>query len=343
MVISRNKFIKKINKGFTIVELIVVIVVIAILASITLVSYGGITKQAVESSLQSDLANASTKLKMYQVVNGSYPTSLTGPDADRNYCPSPLIQTDNRYCFKASPGNELLNYTNTASDLFTLDAKHIVSSVTYGTTNDSAPVPKEVVVVPVDPVPHIIIGAQTWMDKNLNVGARIDSGPNAQTDNSIIEKYCYDNNTANCDTYGALYTWNEAMQYSTTEGSQGICPDNYHIPTDAQWKTLEMTLGMTQEQADGLSWRGTDQGTKIKIGGSSGFNAPLGGRADDWGTFANIDWYTSFWSSTETSLGSPFAWYRMVNDADSNIGRNWIEGDANGAKANSWPVRCLKD
>ena len=68
------------------------------------------------------------------------------------------------------------------------------------------------------------------MKENLNVGTLIN-GDVEQTNNSIIEKYCYDNDTANCTTYGGLYQWNEAMQYVTTPGTKGICPDGWHIPT----------------------------------------------------------------------------------------------------------------
>ena len=45
------------------------------------------------------------------------------------------------------------------------------------------------------------------------------------TNNGIIEKYCYDNNPANCAIYGGLYQWNEMMQYTTQQGAQGICPN----------------------------------------------------------------------------------------------------------------------
>ena len=62
------------RNGFTIVELLVVIVVIGILAAITIVSYSGITQRANEAVLQSDLDNASKILKMYQVDYGSFPT-----------------------------------------------------------------------------------------------------------------------------------------------------------------------------------------------------------------------------------------------------------------------------
>src|SRR5664280_2794533 len=68
--------------GFTIVELLVVIVVIGILAAITLIAYTGISQRAVASSLQSDLANATQQLKLFQVDNSAYPNSVTD-------CPSP--------------------------------------------------------------------------------------------------------------------------------------------------------------------------------------------------------------------------------------------------------------
>ena len=64
--------------GFTIVELLVVIVVIGILASITIVSYRGITQKATAATIQADLANASKQLKIYQATYGSYPTPMVG-------------------------------------------------------------------------------------------------------------------------------------------------------------------------------------------------------------------------------------------------------------------------
>ena len=93
------------------------------------------------------------------------------------------------------------------------------------------------------------IGSQCWMSENLNIGTRINSGV-IMTDNDTIEKYCYDNLEANCDTSGGLYRWDEMMQYVTTDSTQGICPKGWHLPGDEEWKTLEMYLGMSQSQAD---------------------------------------------------------------------------------------------
>ncbi|MFT4535026.1 MAG: hypothetical protein ACJA1A_001388 [Saprospiraceae bacterium] len=91
----------------------------------------------------------------------------------------------------------------------------------------------------------VTVGTQNWMAENLNYGTQID-GISDQTDNSIKEKYCYADIPANCTTYGGLYQWDEIMQYETTGVIQGLCPIGWHIPTDDEWKTLEMALGMTQ-------------------------------------------------------------------------------------------------
>ena len=93
------------KKGFTIVELLIVVVVIGILAAITIVSFGGVTSQANVASLQSDLDNNSKKLQLYFTQYGSYPTALDGSN-----CPSSPT-ADTNYCLKAS-GGSTITYSN---------------------------------------------------------------------------------------------------------------------------------------------------------------------------------------------------------------------------------------
>lgn len=105
------------SRAFTIVELLVVIVVIGILAAITVVSYAGIKNKAIISSLQSDLYNASKQLKMFNIDNGYYPTSISTD------CVSSPTTTTN-LCLKISPGNSftdpLYPYSNPTPQSFML-------------------------------------------------------------------------------------------------------------------------------------------------------------------------------------------------------------------------------
>ena len=147
----------------------------------------------------------------------------------------------------------------------------------------------------------VIIGDQTWMAENLDVGTKIDR-PNDQTDNGIIEKYCYDNNEAYCDTFGGLYLWNEMMQYVTTEGTQGVCPAGWHLPTEAEWDSLINYLGGTDIAGGALKEAGTLHwnSPNTNATNSSGFTALSAGI---WHSVLNQFWGlgtgTTFPSSTE--------------------------------------------
>ena len=123
--------------GFTIVELLVVIVVIGILATITIVSYTGIQQKAVVASLTSDLDNASKQLKLYQIDHSVYPTSLNASN-----CPlDSLGVVDNTYCLKLSSGNTFLYSSNNNStpQTFSLYAINTNTNTKYRTTNDLTP------------------------------------------------------------------------------------------------------------------------------------------------------------------------------------------------------------
>ena len=68
----------------------------------------------------------------------------------------------------------------------------------------------------------------------------------------------YDNNSSNVETYGLLYNW------FTVVDDRDVAPDGWHVPTDEEWKKLEMYLGMSQSEADIIGDRGTDEGSKLK-------------------------------------------------------------------------------
>jgi len=307
--------------GFTIVELLVVIVIIAILAVITLVSFGGISREAIEASLKADLKNSSTLLELDNVRNGIYPATIGEANQGKGLKPSP----DTTFDYTYNPTDNTYELTATSDTN---------NTITYLITSEVR-VPTLFSGVIFDPADWLTIGTQTWAKANLNVGTMV-TGATEQTDNAAIEKYCYSNLESNCTTDGGLYQWNEAMQYTTSEGAQGICPAGSHIPSDNEWKILEVALGMTQLQADDIMWRGTDEGTKLRPGGTSGLDIPLGGMRFDNGTFSNRLSYAFVWASS-ASAGN--AWFRELGSATNyeNVWRSQV------ANIYGHSVRCLKD
>jgi uncharacterized protein (TIGR02145 family) len=139
---------------------------------------------------------------------------------------------------------------------------------------------------------------------------------------------------ANLATYGRLYNG-----YAVND-SRGLCPSGFHVPSDGEWMTLEMALGMTSSQANSTGWRGTDQGTQMKTtswGGtnSSGFSALPGGyRNNDYGNFSNQGNYGAWWSS---SPGGTYAWNRILYSSYSSVYR-----DTNDSRY-GFSVRCVRD
>ncbi|MCD4730749.1 MAG: hypothetical protein K8R74_09130 [Bacteroidales bacterium] len=191
------------------------------------------------------------------------------------------------------------------------------------------------------------IGTQFWIARNLNIVTRIDA-PNNQTNNGTIEKYCYNNLETNCDTYGGLYQWNEMMQFTSTPGAQGICPDGWHLPTDEEWKVLEGAVDSQFGYPDPVwdifnEWRGYDAGLNLKAlsgwNGSDlyGFKAlPSGKWEEGCGGFFLINEVTDFWTSNQYSGIS--SWFRELYSFQNNIYRNYFHLKTNGNSA-----RCLKD
>ncbi|OGG59359.1 hypothetical protein A3C89_02545 [Candidatus Kaiserbacteria bacterium RIFCSPHIGHO2_02_FULL_50_50] len=175
------------------------------------------------------------------------------------------------------------------------------------------------------------IGTQCWMRDNMNAGTMITGTP---ANNASVEKWCYSNSATNCNSDGALYHWNEAMGYSTTEGAQGICPSGWHMPTDAEYKTLEIFLGMTQVQADATGTRGTSQGTKLLEGGSALFDAILMGFRSPAAAFSEHGTRTLLWSSSRNGSDP---WRRSLNAGVAEVTR------ATNQVAYGFSVRCMKN
>ncbi len=172
------------------------------------------------------------------------------------------------------------------------------------------------------------IGEQFWMGENLRVTHAPDGSP--------VTGYAYGNDENKATLYGRLYTWDVAMNETTIEESQGICPCDWHVPSDEEFKILEMALGMTEAEADmENTWRGSGVGTSLISGGASGYNAVLAGRRSSAGDYYLLGAYEYMWTSTE--YGSN-AWRRCLDIHSDLVGR-WNTFP----KSYGFSVRCVKD
>ena len=194
--------------------------------------------------------------------------------------------------------------------------------------------------------------SQCWLKENLNIGTMIDVSED-MTDNGTIEKYCYDNHLDSCAKYGGLYQWPEMMQYSTLQGTQGICPVGWHIPTDDEWKILEGAVdsqfGIGDPEWDiSYYFRGFDAGYNLKTtqgwyeGGNGsdlyGFSGlPAGARGYDGGVylFVAIGAYCNLWSSTR--LNEYADWAHVLGYPSSGVLRMPSSTEY------GYSLRCLKN
>jgi len=195
----------------------------------------------------------------------------------------------------------------------------------------------------------VTIGTQVWMMENLKVTHYRNGDPIPNVTDGVTwsgltsAAYCeYDNDPGNVATYGRLYNW-----YAVGD-SRDIAPSGWHVPTDAEWKQLEMYLGMSQSEADAIGWRGTDEGGKLKEAGTthwispntgatneSGFTALPSGYRDSDGHFSSRGGYADFWLSTE--VGNLYAWSRRLYYTRSQVDRNYTN------KHRGYEIRCVRD
>jgi len=185
------------------------------------------------------------------------------------------------------------------------------------------------------------IGTQCWFRENLDVGTRINKGQ-FPANNSTIEKWCYNDLTSNCDIYGGLYDWNELMQYTTTAGTKGICPDGWHIPTDAEFLILANYLGGNSVAGGKMKETGTAHFLSPNTGAtnSSGFTAlPNGYLYNNTASpyFSNIKGYGYFYTSTLYASDPSWALCRNVSYP------NTTSGSIPSFKNTTGGVRCLKN
>jgi len=185
----------------------------------------------------------------------------------------------------------------------------------------------------------VLIGTQCWMKDNLNIGKWTDQGQlQKQTNNGVIEKYCYGNDFTNCDQWGGLYQWDEMMQYVQTANAQGICPPGWHIPSSQDWKTLVRYLGGESLAGGKIKYTGSNGWATPNVGAdnSSGFTALPGGYFD----YMAQRWHNQysngyFWSSETITKNTAVAMMVSSDRGDLDLYEEFMPS--------ALSVRCIRN
>jgi uncharacterized protein (TIGR02145 family) len=176
------------------------------------------------------------------------------------------------------------------------------------------------------------IGKQEWMAENMNYATSRGS-------------WYYDNNPANGEKYGRLYEWETACT---------VCPDGWHLPSDAEWAQLidylvthgynydSTTVGnkVAKSMAATTDWNASSKpgtvGNDLSANNRSGFSALPGGFRYYDGHFRNLGYLGFWWSSTKDPNSEDvyrYAYYLSNNSSGRDFVSSWF-----GAS-----VRCVRD
>lgn len=216
--------------------------------------------------------------------------------------------------------------------------------------NDQKPIKGTVTDIDGNGYDTITIGTQIWMKENLKVSKYRNGDPiitglsNKQWADTTGGAYViYENNPVNNDSYGKLYNWFAVID------PRGLCPAGWHVPSDEEWKTLEIGMGMPVSELDQVGWRAANQnvGGKLKATSNlwflpntgatdeSGFSGLPGGNRHPFLGFGEIAGSSYWWTTSETSTYNSL--YRRFNYDKGSSKRDSIP------KIYGLSVRCVKD
>ena len=200
------------------------------------------------------------------------------------------------------------------------------------------------------------IGSQWWMAENLKVIhynngksiAKINTDIRFWDSKLVTGGYClFDDNKT---SPGLLYNW-----YTIIDSNQ-LAPKGWHIPTDDEWKELEIHIGMSSQSADSVGWRGKNEANELKIEGNStwtntldifknwgtnesGFCALAGGCRLFNGAWSQpgLNSVAYWWSASQNKDSIKLAWYRSLDCNKSTVFRFFVQ------KTYCMSIRCVKN
>jgi len=278
------------------------------------------------------LSSATSGATIYYTIDGSTPTT-----ASMLY--TGAITVSSSKTLRAIAVKSGLTTSAMVSVVYTISSSSTTTStipwntsITYGSLTDSR-----------DGKVYrtVVIGSQTWMAENLNyVGT-----------SAAPVGVWYNNSADSGAKYGRLYTWVEVMQGASSSitspsGVKGICPTGWHVPSDAEWQTLEVYVGMSATSAESTFYRGTIEGNKLKAisswneagngTDSYGFRILPAGISFSSSRFQWLGGSAYFWTaSIDASLHDP--WTRYFRYGGGDVSRDGYD------RYDGLSLRCLKD
>ena len=192
------------------------------------------------------------------------------------------------------------------------------------------------------------LGNQVWMAQNLRTTRYADG-----TTIPLGTSYYPDNDSANVTDYGYLYNWAAVMKGASSSeanpsGVQGICPDGWHVPSDAEWTELTYYVksqyvcggdedNIAKALASEVGWNNDTAncavGNNPSANNATGFSARPAGYY--FGSYINFGGYANFWSATQRN--SPNAYYRYLRYDYAGVYRCYS------SKSSGYSVRCVRD
>lgn len=195
----------------------------------------------------------------------------------------------------------------------------------------------------------ITIGEQIWMKENLRYLPAVIGSDSSSIDKPLYYVYGYQGTDVNAAKatqryadYGVLYNFAAATIGGTRDPEvsnriQGICPDGWHLPSDAEWTALSDFLGGRflaggkLKSTDTTHWQSPNTAATDEFG----FSGLGGGFRATGGAFGGWRENGFWWTSTEN--GPNAAWFRNMDYSNGDLYR--IEFP----KASGFCVRCIKD
>ncbi len=335
------------RRGFTIIELLIVVVVIAILAAITVVSYNGITGQAKEAALKSDLRNAATQLNAHRISDGGdFPSIKPGYVGDnlnyfgsaQNFCV--FGEVNNRTFYADEDGNIREGVCPPPVTMQAMTPGYCVLMPVYTGSN-----PEAVLSLTDNRGGTVrnyevakLADNKCWMLTNLKLGSTSSTIPLTPADSSVASNFTLPQLSTSwtgavtpvawgpvtgdtgvgATNYGYLYNWSAAtsgaseadMPAGSGNAPYSICPFGWRLPTSGNGGDFSVLNAKMNNPSATTGSSGSGPGFFENWQSDGRFKGTFSGSRTT--TFSGQGSWGRIWSSTASTTDARYAYYASI-------------------------------